>query len=515
MALGMAGAVTASLVTCSSPLTELEHLQHRGTLKVASRYAATTYYLGREGQPTGLDYELARGFADHLGLELQFDVLERFDELLPALGAGEADVAAGHITATPERAHLVRFGPAYQFVSEYVVYRRGNRRPHNIEELAGGRLGVVAGSAHAETLRRMAASHPALDWEERSLASVEELFEAVDNGQLDFAITDSTAYALNRRYYPQVRRAFDIADPAPIAWAFPKTDDLSVFEQAQQYFRRLYLSGELDQLVATYYEHTDDFDWVGTRTFLRHLDTRLPRFEPLFRQASDEVGIDWLLLAAMAYQESHWDADAVSPTRVRGLMMLTEATAAQLGVDDRTSPEQSILGGARYLRQLSNRLPDDIPEPDRTWMALAAYNIGWGHVDDARTLTERGGDDPDRWTDVREYLPLLSRRQWYSQVRRGYARGRSAVNYVRNIHSYYDILLWKLGEPTLAELARPGASEMATLQRPGTDSAAETEPVPEPDTPDGPGSRDVGAGDDAGDDDTATLTPASADAATA
>jgi membrane-bound lytic murein transglycosylase F len=463
--LGLAGATTLTLTTCSFPVTELERLQELGRLRVVSRNAATTYYLGPEGRPVGLDYELATRFADHLGLRLEFEALESLGELLPAVRSGRADIAAGHITVTPERARRVRFGPAYQFVSQYVVYRRGSRRPRRTADLQGGRLGVVADSSHAETLRRLARDNPQLQWEELELPSVEELFEAVADGELDFAVTDSTAYTLNRRYYPTVRKAFDLTRPAPIAWAFPHGDDYSIFGEAQLFFTRLLLSGELERLIDKYYAHTDTFDWVGTRTFLRHLDSRLPRFEALFRAAAAEIEMDWHLLAAISYQESHWDPNAVSPTLVRGLMMLTEATAAQLGVEDRTSPEESILGGARYLLQLKGRLPEHISEPDRTWMALAAYNVGLGHLEDARIITAMNGRDPDLWADVREHLPLLARKQWYTKVSRGYARGRQPVEYVRNIRSYYDILLWKFPDVPAEEPSQaPDAVEQVPIE---------------------------------------------------
>ncbi|MEO0972932.1 MAG: membrane-bound lytic murein transglycosylase MltF, partial [Pseudomonadota bacterium] len=273
---------------------------------------------------------------------------------------------------------------------------------------------------------------------------------------------------------------FTLVESEPIAWAFPPGTDRSVLDEAQAFFLELRLSGELQRLLDRYYEHTGTFDWVGTRTYLRHIEARLPRFEGLFKDAAEEVGLDWHLLAATAYQESHWDPDAVSPTRVRGLMMLTEATASQLGVDDRTSPEQSVLGGARYLAQMRDRLDPQITEPDRTWLALAAYNVGYGHLQDARTLTRMHDADPNVWADVREHLPLLSRRRWYSQVPRGYARGRQPVEYVRNIRSYYDILVWKAPDVEIApEQDAPFEEELALAPNVEATSAAPAQPAPE------------------------------------
>ncbi|MCC5794169.1 MAG: transglycosylase SLT domain-containing protein, partial [Chromatiales bacterium] len=171
---------------------------------------------------------------------------------------------------------------------------------------------------------------------------------------------------------------------------------------------------------------------------------------------AEDTGIDWRLLAAVGYQESHWNPNAVSPTGVRGIMMLTQRTAGMLDINDREDPRQSIVGGAIYLRMLHDRIPDRIPEPDRTWMALAAYNIGWGHLEDARVIAEIRGLDPDHWEDVRSSLPLLTQRQWYSRVRRGYARGWETRSFVDNIRNYYDILLWLTnGEEPDPEPATP------------------------------------------------------------
>ena len=160
----------------------------------------------------------------------------------------------------------------------------------------------------------------------------------------------------------------------------------------------------------------------------------------------------------MGYQESQWDPDAVSPTGVRGLMMLTEDTANFLDVNDRDDPTQSIFGGALYYSQLFAQLPESIKDPDRGWMALAAYNIGLGHLLDARMLTQEVGGNPNHWLEVRNSLPLLTQARWYSRTRHGYARGYETVNYVGNVRNYYDMLTWITnGAPSKAkpELVEP------------------------------------------------------------
>ena len=180
----------------------------------------------------------------------------------------------------------------------------------------------------------------------------------------------------------------------------------------------------------------------GTELFASRIESRLPKYKGLMKSVAWENHMDWHLLAAMSYQESFWDPDATSPTGVRGMMMLTEDTAEELEVDDRTDPRESLEGGARYFTQLHDDLPDRIAEPDRTLMALAAYNMGMSHLEDARILTQRYGKDPDSWLAVKEFLPLLQQKPYYKTLEHGYARGDEALAYVSRIRQYHTILTW-------------------------------------------------------------------------
>ncbi len=246
---------------------------------------------------------------------------------------------------------------------------------------------------------------------------VAELLARVENGTLDAAVIFEHQFRLNRLFFPNVERGFILGDPLSMAWAVPSGRGLGLLEAANRFLQDLQESGTLDQLVSRYFGHDDYLEYVGTRTFLDHLDARLPRYTELFQQSAQETGFDWKLLAAVGYQESHWDPDAVSPTGVRGLMMLTNPTASEMGISDRTDPAQSIDGGARYLRSIKDRLPESITGDDRLFMAMAAYNVGLGHLYDARKIAEMRGGDPDSWTDVRAALPLLQQREWHSQTR--------------------------------------------------------------------------------------------------
>lgn len=437
-------AVTLSglLVACSPKNTVLEHVKESGKLQVLTRNAPTTYYSGPHG-PAGLEYDLLKAFADSLDVELVIHTSDNLKELLGKVSSGEVHIAAAGLTVTEERKKLVRFTPSYQEISQQVVYHSDNKKPESAADLNEGHIEVIANSSHVEALKRLRQEQPDLQWTENDSLGSTDLLKLVAEQVLDYTIADSNEVKLNRRYFPELQVAFNISNPQPLAWAMQNGEDDSLYQKAVKFFDTIKQNGELAHLIKRNYGHMRRYDYAGTPTYMKHTEFRLPRYRGLFEQAAKTYKLDWRFLAAMAYQESHWNPRAVSPTGVRGMMMLTKSTAKQLGVDKRTDPKQSINGGALYFTQLLERL-DDIPEPDRTWFALAAYNVGLGHVRDAQWIATQKGLNPDKWTDIKETLPLLRQRKWYRQTKYGYARGYEPVRYVENIRSYYDILRWHI-----------------------------------------------------------------------
>ena len=226
------------------------------------------------------------------------------------------------------------------------------------------------------------------------------------------------------------------------------------------WFREMGESGGLDALLHKYYGHLERYEVSNSPRYFERMVTRLPKYLDIFLAAEEETGLPWTLLAAVAYQESHWDPDAVSPTGVRGLMMLTEQTAAWMEIENRRDPEQSIRGGSRYLRRLLDRIPAFIPEPDRLWMALAAYNVGFGHLQDARMLAVRLHENPNAWEGVENVLPRLAWSRYYQDLRHGYARGHEPVIYVRQVRNYWDLLANVFERPVIEE-QRPDPEDVA------------------------------------------------------
>ncbi|MGM0543249.1 MAG: membrane-bound lytic murein transglycosylase MltF [Pseudomonadota bacterium] len=428
------------MIPTFSFIPEGEHLgqiRERDFITVHTRNTPTTYYEGRHG-PTGFEYELMRQFADSLGVSLNLDARHHAGSVLPAV-RDKGDLGAAALPLLPDTPGIIYTRPIIN-MQPLVVYRRGLYGIEAPSDLVGLSLGTLSGAGTSKALRALQREHPELSWRESRELEVAELLAQVENGRLDAAVIFDHQFRINRLFFPDVERGFTLGDPVSMAWALPSGRGLGLLQAANRFLENLQQSGTLDQLVARYFGHDDYLEYVGTRTFLTHLDARLPRFTDNFKQAAEATGFDWKLLAAVGYQESHWDPEAVSPTGVRGLMMLTRPTAKEMNIDNRRDPGQSIDGGSRYLRSLMDRLPEEITGDDRLYMALAAYNVGLGHLYDARDIADMRDTNPNRWADVREALPLLQQREWHSKTRHGYARGGEPVIYVRNIRRYYEMI---------------------------------------------------------------------------
>ncbi len=421
--------------------TGLAAIQERGEVVVLTTSGPTTYTMGEDGEPVGYEVDLARAFAEDLGVGVRFVVFDDLSGVLQGVEDGVGDLAAAGITRTSEREERFLFGPSYKNITEMVVTRRGGPQVREPADLLGVDLAVVAQSSYAESLRALQVDLPELDWRAVEAPSAFELLEAVQNEDLTATVADSNLVAYARLEFPELLTPISLTeDDRSLAWVIGAEND-DLVDALNTWFTRAHDEGLLEDLDERWYGHSREaFDYVDTRRFIARIDERLPQYERFFRQAAEEQELDWRWLAAQAYQESHWDADAQSPTGVRGMMMLTLPTAGELGIEDRSDPRQSIFGGAQYMSNLMGRMPDGVEGEDRLFKAMAAYNIGMGHLYDARRLAERQGLDKNVWPDVRTTLPLLSEPAYYQDLPYGYARGGEPVHYVRNIRRYKALL---------------------------------------------------------------------------
>ncbi|POT60088.1 membrane-bound lytic murein transglycosylase MltF [Citrobacter amalonaticus] len=419
-------------------------IQSRGELRVSTINSPLTWST-LNGKDYGLDYELAQQFASYLGVKLKVTVRQNISQLFDDLDNGNADLLAAGLVYNSERVKNYQPGPTYYSVSQQLVYKVGQYRPRTLDSVSADRLTIAPGQVVINDLQALKESKfPELGWKVDARKGSTELLDAVISGDLDYTIADSVAISLYQRVHPELAVALDVTDEQPVTWFSPLDNDNTLSAALLDFFNSINEDGSLARLEEKYLGHGADFDYVDTRTFLRAVDAVLPELKPLFEKHAQEI--DWRLLAAIAYQESHWDAQATSPTGVRGMMMLTKNTAQSLGLTDRTDAEQSISGGARYLQDMMRKVPDTVPENERIWFALAAYNMGYAHMLDARTLTVKTKGNPDSWADVKQRLPLLSQKPYYSKLTYGYARGHEAYAYVENIRKYQISLVGYLQE---------------------------------------------------------------------
>lgn len=430
----------------SEPKSELDQIRERGVLRVGTLNNQLSYYIGTDG-PAGLDYELTREFARELGVKLEIKPAYRLASLFPALKNGEIDIIAAGLSQSEQRLKHFRAGPAYYYVSQQLIYQKGEWRPRNIKQLishqtqldsaqqAASLIHVVKDSHFEKTLADIQQRYPNFHYKVDNNNDINDLLRQVSKGSLAFTVADSVQVSLAQRIYPDLAVAFEMTEDQPISWFMRRSDDESLYALMIEFFGDLKQSGYLASIEEKYIGHIGTFDYVDTRAFIRALDSRLPKWAPLFKKYSGDF--DWRLIAAVAYQESHWNPRAKSPTGVRGMMMLTLPTARSVGVRNRLSPEQSIRGGVKYLDRMVSRIPDSISRHEKIWFALASYNVGYGHMMDARRLTREQGGDPNSWGDVKDRLPQLRQKKYFANTTYGYARGDEALAYVENIRRYY------------------------------------------------------------------------------
>lgn len=445
-----------SLVTLAAGWQQTSSLKlatYQGKLSVAMRLSPAVFY-EHEAAGAGFEYELVKGFADQLGLQLDVQLYANAEQMEEAVLTGKAHLAAGNLGLTQSRAANFLTSQALETSGQLVVYRAGYFKPRSWQDItATSSLAVLSKSAEAQALASAQEAHPNLSWLETNQLDAAQLLQLVHEGELDYALVNTQDFNINRFHFSRLSQAFAGEASTQLVWLFNQQKGSSLAEAANNFISQATASGLLAATRQKYYGYENYLNFTGAQLFLRRIATNLSQYESHFKEAAAANDLDWTLLAALSFQESHWLPLARSPTGVRGIMMLTQATANELQVD-RLNAQESIEGGARYLKSLLTRIPQQVKGEQRLLLAMAAYNIGLGHVEDARRLTQGQGFNPNLWEDVAKHLPLLTQRKWYSRTRYGYARGHEAVTYVENIRRYTQILKWhQLSQPNQLKLA--------------------------------------------------------------
>ena len=436
----LVGLLAALLSGCSDTSSALAPPSETGLLQVATRNGPTTYFIDRHQQPAGPEHDLITAFAEAQGWEVTWKVHASTSAVLDAINQGEAHMAAAGLTHLPSRSDTLADGPVHTRIMEQLVcHRELSPMPDSPEALAGLDIVVTADSSYVETLSQLASEHEGITFEQDDQRTTEVLLSQVADKTLDCTVADSNIVQVVRRHFPALDIALELGPQRELGWYLPQ-HQAALADSSQAWMESDAGQQAIDAMQNHYYAYISEFDFVDLRALNRRIDERLPTYIDQFIAAEEKTGMPADLLAALAYQESHWDPAAVSPTGVRGIMMLTQNTAESLGVTNRLDPAAAIDGGARYLADRHERLPDSIPEPDRLFQALASYNIGRGHLLDARTLAQELGKNPDSWEDLETVLPLKADKRYYPQTRYGYARGYEPVHYVQRIRNYRDVI---------------------------------------------------------------------------
>ncbi|HEY2627610.1 MAG TPA: membrane-bound lytic murein transglycosylase MltF [Usitatibacter sp.] len=410
-----------------------------GELVVLTVNGPSTYFEDAKGDPSGLEYDLVTLFAKELGVKARFMLVENPATIDVILRKGKAHLAAAALPRHFDFPGGLAWGPSY-LSTQHEVVCRDETKAKKLEDLTGKRIGVIEETVADYLLTDASKLKVPIERLDPG-TSTAELLEKVAQGSLDCALVESTRFTLARRFFPQLEPAFTVGKPLDYAWLVSPVDKKRILDAAGPFFERIRKDGTLKRLIDRYYSHASHLSAIDATALLDQVATQLDKLKPYFVEAEIATGIDWRLIAAIGYQESHWDANATSPTGVRGFMMLTEDTADRMQVKDRLDARESIVAGARYLALVKEQqLPGRIEEPDKTYLALATYNLGIGHLEDARILAQRSGLNPDKWQDVRQVISRLADPATYPSLKHGYARGGEAMQLVDNVRNYYDII---------------------------------------------------------------------------
>ena len=424
---------------CSKESSKLKQIKSNGILRIAL-VADPPHYFPNKVKERGYDFELVSHYATSIDVELEIIKTNTSNEIIFLLNQGKVDI--GILGSSPEFDQKnIKNVVTYNNSKWYVIGNRANRQlPKSIDSIEPNTMIVANGSNASFMLHSIGEDYPSLLWDELKNTNVRSILERINENHSKISIISEDIYAYYQYLFPETKKIFVLPIKYPSRWLVKNNNNLSFLYSINSFFNKYKQNGKLEKIGKTYYEHLNAFDYVDIRYYLKRINKKLPKYKKYFVEAAKNSALDARIIAAVSYQESHWNRKARSPTGVRGMMMLTLDTAKRVGVKNRLNAKQSIFGGAKYLKILYESFSNTIEEPDRLWFTLAAYNIGLGHVEDARTITKSQGDNPNSWIDVEKHIPKLSQKKWYKKTRHGFARGYEPIEFVRRVRRYYDIL---------------------------------------------------------------------------
>lgn len=435
------GFTTVSMNACDSIYWDesqsVAAVKSQKEIVVLTTQSPLIYKKLKRSEATGIDHDLIQSFAQHYDLRVRFVVLPNEEAVLKALAQGQGDIAAARLRTPMKNLGFLK-GPAYE-ESYLSLYCHKKAHVQHLRDLAGKKLTLLNKDNHSDLSRRLNQLAPQTAVEVVFGKRTLELFRDLAMRKTDCVIAENVSGDFYNHYHSKIEKVTQLSKAFSISWLLaPHHNDLLHLMQA--WFQKASRDDEIMRVSDRYKAYLDQLDRRDIAKFFKRIQTTLPQYQGAFKKAARDHNLPWQLLASVAYQESHWNPDARSFTGVRGLMQLTTDTALHMGVEDRTDPLQSIAGGSKYLRTLYNRTPKSLNTKDRLALALAAYNVGSAHLQDAQKLAAKMGKNPHSWRQLREVLPLLADPDYAAQLQYGPARGHETVQFVERVKSFYTLM---------------------------------------------------------------------------
>lgn len=407
----------------------------RKVLRVLTRNSPATYFIWR-GQLMGFEYDLIEDFAKQHDLRIEMIVPPNWGDLIPWLKQGRGDVIAASMTILPERQKQgVAFSQPYNYVSEMLVARKKDKVA-SLDDLTARTIVASPSSSYWQTLTRLRKQIAFVLQPAPESMATSEIIAKVAAGEYDLTVADSNLVDLELTWRNDIKAPFALGERVAIGWAVARHTP-KLLEAINNYFEKTYRG--------TFYNLTYQKYFKNTRAVRGHVKFRaaktgqLSPYDDAVRRFSKRYGFDWRLITAQMYQESRFNPNARSWAGARGLMQVMPRTARELGFANISNPAAGIHAGVKYLSWLRDQFETEVPNAERNWFSLAAYNAGWGHVWDARELASQFGLDRDRWFGhVERAMLALSNPKYYRSARYGYVQGSQPVDYVHAIRTRYE-----------------------------------------------------------------------------
>jgi len=422
-------------------ITHMEMIREYGALKVVTEYNSISYFLYR-GQPLGFQYEMLQELANHMNLPLEVSVSNDLGRNFSDLQEGQVDLIAMNLTITSDRKREVAFTEPLLQTRQVLVQRKQQEAAliRNQLDLEGKEVYVQEGSVYEARLQTLSNEiGGGINIREVNLES-EHLIQRVALGEIDYTVCDENVGLVNATYFPQLDVGTAISFPQHVAWAVHHRSD-SLKKVIDQWITDYRKTDKYAILYHKYFNNRHSYRSIHSE-FYTLGSGKISPFDVEIRKESKRIDWDWRLFASLVYQESRFNPDAVSWAGAFGLMQLMPVTAKSYGITIDSSPQEQIRAGASFIKWLDDRFKDVIIDPEeRVKFVLASYNIGLGHIQDARRLATEYESDPNIWFgSVDQWLLKKSEPEYYTSnvVRHGFARGIETYNFVKDILDRYE-----------------------------------------------------------------------------